>query len=152
MEIARASVILNFKFMPTSDNIWYALANTEVILPPKKQLETFGNTVVHYHLLTEKMDEVNQIVIREGRIHAERPQLLTPAYFQKLLLEGFGEEARHYTEWLEEHLQDLAFLKYGFRFRKEEVRETIIHESLEEASARVKAYVEQHNEPLTAVL
>lgn len=134
------------------DDIWYALANTEVLLAPQHSLATFGDTVIHYHLLTEKMDAVNEIRVREGRVHAERPQVLTPAYFERLMLDGFGEEARDYVDWLRAHVQDLAFLKYGFRFRKEETRETTIHESLETAAARVKTTVEGLNDPLAAVI
>jgi len=32
----------------------YALENTKVILPPQKRLETFGTTVLNYHLITEE--------------------------------------------------------------------------------------------------
>ncbi|MBI4023518.1 MAG: hypothetical protein HY360_00965 [Verrucomicrobia bacterium] len=138
--------------MPTADDVWYAIANTEVLLAPKRCLETFGNTIINYHLITEKMDAANEIRIREGRVHAERPMVLTPSYFEHLLLDGFGEEAQHYVEWLHSHVQDLAFLKYGFRFRKEEVQESTIHESLATASARVKSRVEELDEPMTAVI
>jgi len=138
--------------MPTPDDIWYAIANTEVILAPQRRLETFGNTMITYHLISEKMDAVNEVRIREGRVHADRPQVLTPTYFERLLLEGFGTEAQQYIEWLRAHVQDLTLLKYGFRFRKEESRESTIHESLESVSARVKAHVEEHGDPLTAVI
>jgi hypothetical protein len=138
--------------MPSQDDIWYALANTEVVLPPLRLLETFGTTVIHYHLITEKMDAVNEVRVREGRVHAERPQLLTASYFERLLLEGFGDEAQGYVDWLKGHVQDLTFLKYGFRFRKEEAQETTIHENLETASARVKAHVQSLNDPLSAVI
>ncbi len=134
------------------DDIWYAIAHTEVVLAPKRSLATFGDTVINYHLITEKMDSVNEIRVREGRVHAERPQVLTPAYFEQLMLDGFGEEAREYLDWLRGHVQDLTFLKYGFRFRKEETRESTIHESMDSAAARVKAHVEGLGEPLTAVI
>ena len=106
--------------MANPDDIWYAIANTKVVLQPRKRLETFGTTIINYHLITEKMDAVNEVRVREGRIHAERPMVLTPAYFERLMLEGFGEEAQHYLDWLKGHLPDLAFLKYGFSFRKQE--------------------------------
>lgn len=128
------------------------MANTEVIVPPRQRLETFGDTIISYHLLAEKMDVINEIRVREGRIHAERPQLLTPAYFERLMLEGFGDEAQGYVDWLKLHFPETTFLKYGFRFRKEESRESIIHETLETATARVRAHVEGRNEPLVAVI
>ncbi len=138
--------------MPTPDDIWYALASTEVLLPPRQRLETFGATVIHYHLISEKMDAANEIRVREGKLHAERPQVLTSAYFQRLLLDGFGEKADRYVEWLQDHVRDLAFLKYGFRFRKEDRTESTVHESLATVTERVKAHVEALGDPLTAVI
>lgn len=138
--------------MPTPEDIWYALANTEVILPPQKRLATFGDTIINYHLISEKMDAVNEVRIREGRVHAERPQLLTAAYFESLMLEGFDEKAQQYVDWLREHMRDLAFLKYGFRFRKEAMHESTLHENLATVIARVKSAVEERGDPLTVVL
>src|SRR5438876_247835 len=133
---------------PSPDDVWYALANTEVILPPQRTLATFGDTVINYHFISEKLDSVNEIRVREGRVHAERRVVMTPAYFEKLLLDGFGEGAKEYVQWLHAHVQDLAFLKYGFRFRKEEIQESIIHETLETASARVREHVQAKGDPL----
>ncbi len=138
--------------MPKPEDIWYALANTEVILAPQQKLETFGNTVINYHLLSEKMDAINEVRIREGRVHAERPQVLTPSYFERLLLDGFGEGASQYLEWLRENMEDLTFLKFGFRFRKEEIQEQIVHENLDAVATRVKNHVQELGDPLTAVI
>lgn len=138
--------------MPTSDDIWWALANTKVLLEPRQRLETFGTTVISYHLIAEKMDVANAVSIREGQVHAERPQLLTPAFFHKLLLDGFGEDGQRFAEWLQDHAKDLAFLRYGFRFRREATRETTVHDCLASVAARVREEVEQRGEPLTAVI
>ena len=51
------------------DDFHYALENTRVILPPQKRLETFGTTVLNYHLITEEMDSVNRMRIQIGRAH-----------------------------------------------------------------------------------
>jgi len=138
--------------MPSQDDIWYAIAHTEVVLPPRKRLETFGSTTIDYHLITEKMDAVHEVRIREGRIHAERPVVLTPAYVERMMLEGFGEEAKDYFDWLRDHMPDLAFLKYGFTFRKQERKESTVHENLDVVTARIKALVEEQDEPLAAVI
>ncbi len=150
--LGRRKIRANVNAMPTRDDIWWALANTKVLLAPRRRLETFGTTVISYHLIAEKMDAANAISIREGQVHAERPQLLTPAFFHKLLLEGFGEDGQRFAEWLQEHAQDLAFLKYGFRFRREAARETTVHDSLANVAARVREDVKQRGEPLTAVI
>src|SRR3989338_11044907 len=138
--------------MPKTDDIWYAIANTEVIIPHQRRLETFGSTVITYHLITEKMDAVNEVRVREGRVHAERPQVLTSTYFEQLLLEGFEKDAHQYVDWLRDHVPNLTFLKYGFRFRKEEIQESTLHENIYTVIARIKDYVERKNEPLTAVI
>ncbi|MDZ4815918.1 MAG: hypothetical protein SGI71_06590 [Verrucomicrobiota bacterium] len=138
--------------MPNVDEIHYAIAHTRVILAPKQALQTFGNTVIHYHLLTEKMDSINEIRIREGLIHTEKPQVLTPAYFQQLMLEGFGDDGSTYVDWLKDHFHDLTFMKYGFRFRKEEIREETIHDNLLSAGERVTESVKQKNNPFSTVL
>jgi len=138
--------------MHSPDDIWYAIANTTVLLSPQRRLETFGHTVINYHLISEKMDSANETRVREGRVHAEKPQVLTPAYFENLLLEGFGKEAEQYVDWLRIHIKDLAFLKYGIRFRKEESRESTFSEKPDVIGARVKSWVEERGEPLTAVI
>ena len=88
------------------DDFHYALENTKVILPPQKRLETFGTTVLNYHLITEEMDSVNRMRVREGRIHAHKPELVTPDHFAKLLLEGFGEKAEKYADAVSRRLGD----------------------------------------------
>ena len=79
--------------MFTADDFQYALENTRLLLGPRRQIETFGSTRFRFHLLTESMDRVNEVRIRDGTIHAERPQLLTPEHHARLLLENFGEKA-----------------------------------------------------------
>ena len=49
------------------------------------------------------MDEVNAVRIRGGRIEAERPRIMSPHHFSKLLLDGFGGLAREYADWVEQH-------------------------------------------------
>ena len=69
------------------------------------------------------MDQVDQVRVRDGQIHAERPQILTPEHYCRLLLEGFGEKAEHYVEQLRERARQIAVLRYGFQFRKTDVTE-----------------------------
>ena len=71
----------------------YVLENTEVILAPERRIETFGSTSFRFYLVTELMDEVNAVRVRDGRLHADRPQIIAPGHLQRLLLDGFGERA-----------------------------------------------------------
>src|SRR5213595_236210 len=75
----------------TRDDFDYAIENTHVIVAPERQIATFGSTSFDFYLISELMDRVDQVRIRNGKIHAERPQILTPEHYCRLLLEGFGE-------------------------------------------------------------
>src|SRR5438034_9555809 len=100
------------------DDFDYAIENTQVILAPEQRIATFGNTSFNFYLISELMDRVDQVRVRNGKIHAERPQILTPEHFSRLLLEGFGEKAQRYADQLREHARNIAVLRYGFQFRK----------------------------------
>src|SRR6266704_4066304 len=113
------------------DDFDYAIENTQVILAPERQIATFGTTSFHFYLISELMDRVDQVRIRDGQIHADRPQILTPEHFSRLLLEGFGEKAQRYIEQLREHAQNIAVLRYGFQFRKTDVTEQLFRDSVD---------------------
>jgi hypothetical protein len=98
------------------------------------------------------MDRVDQVRIRNGKIHAERPQIVTPEHFSRLLLEGFGEKAQRYADQLREHARNIAVLRYGFQFRKTDVTEQTLRDSIDAVINRTKRRVEKENEPLSAVI
>src|SRR4051812_37109259 len=98
------------------------------------------------------MDRVNEVRVRDGRIHADRPQILTPDHIARLLLDGFGEKAERYMDQLRERSRNLAVLRYGFQFRKSDVNEHTVRDPLEAVIARTKSMVEDMNEPLSAVI
>src|ERR1700742_1038879 len=75
--------------MWSEDNFQYAIENTEVIVAPQGRIATFGQTSFRFFLISELMDQVNEVRVRNGRIHAERPQILPPDHYARLLLEGF---------------------------------------------------------------
>lgn len=134
------------------DSFQYALENTRIILAPEQRIETFGNTCFRFHLITELMDHVDRVRIRDGKLHAERPQILAPRHYSRLLLEGFGEKAREYVDWLERHPEAGTFLKYGFAFRKTHISERVVQSSAEEVIDRVRDQVEREQEPLSAII
>jgi hypothetical protein len=136
----------------TKDNFDYAIENTQVILAPEQQIATFGSTSFNFYLISELMDRVDQVRVRNGKIHAERPQILAPEHFSRLLLEGFGEKARRYADQLRENLRNMAVLRYGFQFRKTDVTEETLRDSMDAVVTRTKRNVENANEPLSAVI
>jgi hypothetical protein len=136
----------------TKDNFEYAIENTQVILAPEQQIATFGSTSFNFYLISELMDRVDQVRVRNGKIHAERPQILAPEHFSRLLLEGFGEKAQRYADQLRENLRNMAVLRYGFQFRKTDVTEETLRDSMAAVVTRTKRNVENANEPLSAVI
>jgi hypothetical protein len=136
----------------TDDDFQYAIDNTRVILAPERQIATFGSTSFRFYLISELMDQVNEIRVRDGRIHAERPQILTPEHYCRLLLEGFGEKAEKYVELLRERTRDMAVLRYGFQFRKTDVVENRVRDTMDAVIERTRRQVEHSEEPLSAVI
>lgn len=137
---------------PSQFDFWYAINNTRMVLLPTRRLETFGATVLNYYLVSELMDAVNKVRVREGRIRAHRPQIITPATMASTLLEGFGDEAERYVEWLRENAKDIRMLQYGFVISKQEISEQILTDNVEAVLKRVEEDVRQKDDPLAAVL
>ena len=135
-----------------SDDFWYAVNNTEIIVMPTNYLATFGTTYLHYYMVSELMDTANQIRVREGTIQSRRPEIITPTFYQHELLEGFGEEAKHYIDWLQLHLQDIRILQYGFKLQKKELNEHLVSGKVKEILEQVKQKVKKKNDPLAAVI
>jgi hypothetical protein len=138
--------------MLSPDDFNYALENTRVLLAPTQRLDTFGTSLFNYFLVTEEMDSVNLSRVREGHIHAERPQIVTPQNMARLLLEGFGAQGQRYAEQISAQAERFAFLKYGFRVSKSDIRSYDVHESVEAVSGKLKDELMRKNEPLTALL
>jgi hypothetical protein len=136
----------------TRDDFDYAIENTHVIVAPERQIATFGSTSFDFYLISELMDRVDQVRVRNGKIYAERPQILTPEHYCRLLLEGFGEKAEGYIDQLREHARSMAVLRYGFQFRKTDLSEQTLRDSLDSVINRTRRKVESKNESLTAVI
>lgn len=138
---------------PKDFDFWYAVNNTEVLELPRARLETFGTTLIHYRLVTELMDAVGQVRVREGRIQAFRPEILTPQSLSESPLEGFqGGQAEDFIRWLREHESDLVLLKYGFKIRQETTTESIVHDSIDNVLDRVRADLKSKEDPLGALV
>src|SRR6266404_6149322 len=150
--ICDSAVVFYFEGLITKDSFDYAIENTRVIVAPEQQIATFGHTSFKFYLISELMDRVDQVRVRNGKIHAERPQILAPEHYSRLLLEGFGEKAQRYVDQLRERLRDIAVLRYGFQFRKTNVTEETLRDSIDAVISRTKRQVENGNELLSAVI
>jgi hypothetical protein len=133
-------------------DFWYAVNNTEVVAVPENRLETFGTTMVNYYLISELMDSVDKVRVREGKLKAYRPEIITPPTITDEMLEGFGSEAQDYADWLRKHAHEMQMLKYGFKVQKKEINDYIVSDPLAAVVSRVKDNLEEHRDPLAAVL
>jgi len=133
-------------------DFWYAVNNTELLRVPQNRLETFGDTIVNYYLICELMDSVNKIRVREGRLKALKPEIITPQSLGQISLEDFDPDAQKYADWLAKHGGDLKILQYGFNIQKQEMKEYIISDNLRNVAERVNAEVAANDDPLSAVL
>ncbi len=131
------------------DSFAYALENTRTHLDPRGVIETFGQTSFEFTVVSELMDHVGRVRLRNGTILAERPRLLAPEHMARVLLDGFGDRAREFADWLETQESQFHFLRYGFRFSRSSVREQVVEGRLEEIihraveAARASAGVRQ---------
>ena len=130
----------------------YAAEATEVLHAPMKALETFGTTCVDYHLLAELEDYPGKIRVREGRLQASKPELITPEQYVKDEFEGFGEMAKLYYDFLKKNEDSLKILKYGYRLKQEAFSEQIVTDSMEAVAERVIREVKAENRPFDAVI
>jgi hypothetical protein len=136
----------------TPFDFWYAVNNTELLVLPKRHLETFGNTLINYTLVSELMDSVGQVRVREGRMQAMRPQIITPAAYSNMVLEGFGQQAEQYLEWLREHEDQVRVLRYGYTLKQEAFSEQVLTDSLESVLGRIKEAAASKRDPFCAVI
>ena len=97
------------------------------------------------------MDRVNQVRIRNGKIQAERPQILTPEHYCRLLLDG-SETRRAICRSIARARAKIAVLRYGFQFRKTDLNEQTLIDSIDTVINRTRRQVENKNEPLSAII
>ena len=130
---------------------WYAAKSARFILEPSHRLETFGNTLVNYHLVSELPDHPGKVRVREGRLEAHQPLVITP-HLSAIETEGLGDEARAYLEFLKENEKDLRILQYGYHLKSDNFSEQIVTDRLSVVTERVKSEVVASNDKFAAVV
>lgn len=134
-----------------------AIEKTQVVRPPKQDLATFGVTNIRYYLVTEPSysdleaisGRVVETVVREGRVVAEKPKIVTPFYLANMF-EGF-EHGKEYAEFI--------MRRYGphepgllYQYRNEAKDVNIVSGSVEEVLGRLNQAVDSDNDPLSAIV
>ena len=125
------------------DDIRYAAEMTRVVYEPDRRIDTFGDTRFNFLLLSELMDEVNVVRVRSGSLwggdlEPEKPKIIRPSIYNEISTEGFSGEAKRFFDWLSKNGPGfLTLLEYGFRFKRSEVSEEILHEPLDSVRGRL---------------
>ena len=136
------------------ERIREAIAHTEILRVPKQSLSTFGITNIYYYLVTEPaysdlVKGVTETVVREGRVIAERPRIVTPYYLSRL--EGFSPEARRYFDALvRTHARNAPGLFYTYRNEPKEL--TIVSDNLPSVVNKLNAEIDKAGDPLTSII
>ena len=133
-------------------DFWYAVRNTKIVRAPARALETFGETLVNYHLVAELEDDPRKVRIREGRLAAHKPAIITPEAYVQDQMEGFGEQARQYLEFLKQNEDSIRILQYGYCLKQEAFSEQVVTASVPDVIDRVVARVKDENDPFTTVI
>jgi hypothetical protein len=142
--------------MHSPDDIQYALETTKVLREPDRRIDTFGETRFEFQLISELMDRTGEVRIRTGEVEALRPRILRPSAYQEVQLEGFDPSARARFDQLVDKFRaegkDLAFLQYGFLFKRGQVHEEIIHDSMDAVRERVLEDIRKSGNPSRAII
>ncbi|MFC2052117.1 hypothetical protein ACFLT4_05250 [Chloroflexota bacterium] len=136
------------------ERIRYTVQHTKILRAPKQSLYTFGTTNIYYYLVTEPayselMKNINETVVREGRVIAERPRIVTPYYLSGI--DGFSSEARRYFEsLLKEHGSNVRGLFYTYKNEPKELN--IVSDSLLSVVDKLNAEIDKRGDPLAAII
>ncbi len=134
------------------DNVQYALETTKVLYEPDRRIDTFGSTRFEFQLISELMDSVGAVRVREGEVEASQPQIIRPEGYQEISTEGFGEHAKKLFDWMEEEGEMPKMLKYGFQFKRTSVTEDVVHEPIEDVRGRLVSKAKAEGRPMQAVI
>jgi len=142
--------------MHSPDDIQYALEMTKVLREPDRRIDTFGETRFEFQLISELMDRAGEVRVRTGEVEAMRPRILRPEPYREIELEGFDDNARARLDAMVEKFRsegkNLAFLQYGFQFKRGHVHEEIIHDSMDAVRDRVMEDIRRTGNPVRAVI
>ena len=136
------------------EKIRFAVKHTEILRAPKQSLSTFGTTNVYYYLVTEPayselVKNITETVVREGKVIAERPRIVTPYYLSRL--EGFSPEAKRYFDMLiRTHGQNAPGLFYSYKNEPKEIN--IVSDDLLSVVNNLNARIDRRGDPLVSII
>lgn len=119
---------------------------------PDRRIDTFGTTKFEFEILSELMDSVGVVKVRRGQVEAQKPVLIKPQGFNDIELEGFDPKVLQVIEHYREKGVDLNFLQYGFHFKRSDVSEELVHDSIESVKDKALAEARRTGNPSLAII
>jgi hypothetical protein len=132
--------------METDDKIKYALEHTELVRAPQQKLATFGSSVIDYYVVTELVGNLS--VVRDGRVIAERPKIVTPAYLVNV--EGFSEQAKRYIAMMARERPYESGIFY--RYKNEPKGMNVVSEPIRQVINKLSSQIEEEHNPLSTII
>lgn len=132
--------------MEADERIKYAIEHTEVLRAPAQSLATFGTTNIYYYLITELAEWVN--VVREGRVVATKPKIVTPSYL--INLEGFSPQAKKFIEMMAEKYPHEPGIFYTYK--NEPRGMNIVSEPEGAIVDKISRLIDSQQDPLTTII
>jgi hypothetical protein len=141
--------------MDIDKRIEQAVRNTEILRTPKQNLYTFGTTNIYYYLVTEPayseiLNDITETVVREGRVIAERPKIVTPYYLSNI--EGFSPEARRYFQALIKEYGERSIQGLVYSYRNEPKELNIVSENLLSVVEKINEKIDRQENKLAAII
>jgi hypothetical protein len=122
--------------------------------PPRQTLSTFGTTNIYYYLLTEPsykgvVGGEEETVVREGRVRAEKPKVVTPYYLFNV--EGFSDHAKHYLKMVaKEYGPHTPGLFYGYKNEPKELN--IVTSDMESVVRKLADKIDKEGDQLATII
>jgi len=132
--------------MEPDKKIRYAVEHTELIRPPQQPLSTFGATTLDYYVVTGLAGNIS--VVRDGKVIAEKPRIVTPSYLARL--QGFSDEAKKYFAQAAREHPDEPGIFYRYKNRPEEMN--VVSEPMGQVIGKLNARLENEHNPLSTII
>lgn len=140
--------------MDIDERLLDAVKQTSIIRPPRQTLATFGTTNIYYYLLSEPIyqefdNKTDETVIREGRVIAQKPRVVTPFYLSRL--EGFSADARRYFELLQEtHGPNAPGIFYTYKNEPKEIN--IVSDNIPLVVEKLNAEIDRRGDNMASII
>jgi hypothetical protein len=132
--------------MEMDDKIKYALEKTELIRAPRRELDSFGSSVIDYYVVTELVGNLS--VVRDGKVIAERPKIVTPSYLVNV--EGFSEQAKKYISMMAQERPYESGIFY--RYKNEPGGMNVVSGPIKQVLDKLSSQIEEQHKPLSTVI